>query len=277
MNPSSVTTKARKPARVAVAIASLLFATAALSGAQTPAPAKSSSPQGTTAKRSTATVAAKPAYDRALLHPALLKDKAPDEYKVQFATTRGDFVVTVTRSWAPLGADRFYNLVKHHFYDNASFFRVLPGFVAQFGISAYPPVNKVWEPAVIKDDPVAQSNLRGYLTFATGGPNTRTTQVFINLADNKRLDSMGFAAFGQVADGMKVVDMFYDQYGEGAPSGGGPDQDQIQKQGKPYLDKGWPKLDYIKTTTIISPVPTPAAPAKKASPKPDATAPKKPQ
>jgi len=155
--------------------------------------------------------------------------------------------------------DRFYNLVKHHFYDNASLFRVLPGFVAQFGISAYPAVNKVWEPAVIKDDPVTQSNLRGYLTFATGGPNTRTTQMFINLVDNKRLDSMGFAAFGQVTDGMKVVDMFYDQYGEGAPSGGGPDQDQIQKQGKPYLDKGWPKLDYIKTTTIISPTQTPPA------------------
>jgi peptidyl-prolyl cis-trans isomerase A (cyclophilin A) len=218
------------------------------------------------------------AYDRALLHPALLKEKAPDEYKVQFSTTRGDFVVTVTRVWAPLGADRFYNLVKHHFYDNASFFRVLPNFMAQFGISAYPPVNKVWEPAVIKDDPVTQSNVRGYITFATGGPNTRTTQVFINFGDNKRLDHDGFAPFGQVTDGMKVVDMFYDQYGEGAPSGGGPDQDQIQKQGKPYLDKGWPKLDYIKTTTIISPAPVPAVtPAKKPAPKPGATTTKKPQ
>jgi peptidyl-prolyl cis-trans isomerase A (cyclophilin A) len=228
--------------------------------AQARPPARTAQPkapaQGTTTKKSAP--AARPAYDRTLLHPALLKEKAPDQYKVQFSTTRGDFIVTITRSWAPLGADRFYNLVKHHFYDNASLFRVLPGFVAQFGISAYPPVNKVWEPAVIKDDPVTQSNLRGYLTFATGGPNTRTTQVFINLVDNKRLDSMGFAAFGQVTDGMKVVDMFYDQYGEGAPSGGGPDQDQIQKQGKPYLDKGWPKLDYIKTTTIISPAPTPA-------------------
>jgi peptidyl-prolyl cis-trans isomerase A (cyclophilin A) len=243
-----------------------------------PAPAQAHSPaqtaqpkapaQGTATKKSAP--AARPAYDRALLHPPLLKDKAPDEYKVQFSTTRGDFIVTVTRSWAPLGADRFYNLVKHHFYDDASLFRVLPGFVAQFGISAYPAVNKVWEPAVIKDDPVTQSNLRGYLTFATGGPNTRTTQVFINLVDNKRLDSMGFAAFGQVSEGMKVVDMFYDQYGEGAPSGGGPDQDQIQKQGKPYLDKGWPKLDYIKTTTIISPAQAPpgkpAAGAKSSAP-----------
>jgi peptidyl-prolyl cis-trans isomerase A (cyclophilin A) len=232
--------------------------------------------QDTTTKKPATTTAARPAYDRALLHPALLKEKAPDEYKVQFSTTRGDFVVTVTRAWAPLGADRFYNLVKHHFFDNASFFRVLPGFVAQFGISAYPAVNKVWEPAVIKDDPVTQANLRGYLTFATGGPNTRTTQAFINLVDNKRLDSMGFAPFGQVTDGIKVVDMFYDQYGEGAPSGGGPDQDQIQKQGKPYLDKGWPNLDFIKTTTIISPAPTPATPVKKPAPKAGDTATKKP-
>jgi peptidyl-prolyl cis-trans isomerase A (cyclophilin A) len=233
--------------------------------------------QGTTTKKPATTTAARPAYDRALLHPALLKQKAPDEYKVQFSTTRGDFVVTVTRAWAPLGADRFYNLVKHHFFDNASFFRVLPGFVAQFGISAYPAVNKVWEPAVIKDDPVTQANLRGYVTFATGGPNTRTTQAFINLVDNKRLDSMGFAPFGQVTDGMKAVDMFYDQYGEGAPSGGGPDQDQIQKQGKPYLDKGWPKLDFVKTTTIISPAPTPATPVKKPAPKAGDTTTKKPQ
>jgi len=282
MNRRIVIKKRNKPASATVAIALVLFTTAAICSAQTPAPAKSSSPQAATTKKPASTTpAARPAYDRALLRPALLKEKAPDEYKVQFSTTRGDFVVTVTRAWAPLGADRFYNLVKHHFYDNASFFRVLPNFMAQFGISAYPPVNKVWEPAVIKDDPVTQSNVRGYITFATGGPNTRTTQVFINFGDNKRLDHDGFAPFGQVTDGMKVVDMFYDQYGEGAPSGGGPDQDQIQKQGKPYLDKGWPKLDYIKTTTITSPVPVPAAPAtapaKKPAPKPSATTTKKPQ
>src|SRR5580700_2970877 len=245
--------------------------------------AKSSTAQGTTAKKSTGTTAARPAYDRALLHPALLKEKAPDEYKVQFSTTRGDFVVTVTRSWAPLGADRFYNLVRHHFYDNATFFRVLPNFMAQFGISAYPAVNAVWTNANIKDDPVTQSNIRGYVTFATAGANTRTTQVFINFGDNKRLDRDGFAPFGMVTDGMKVVDMLYDQYGEGGPSGGGPDQSQIEKQGKSYLDKGWPKLDYIKTATIISPAPSPAAakPAAKkpatqkpAAPKSDAGAPK---
>jgi peptidyl-prolyl cis-trans isomerase A (cyclophilin A) len=245
---------------------------------QTQPAVKSSATQGTTAKKSTGASTARPAYDRALLHPALLKEKAPDEYKVQVSTTRGDFVVTVTRSWAPLGADRFYNLVKHHFYDNASFFRVLPGFMAQFGISAYPAVNKVWENANIKDDSVKQSNTRGYVTFATGGPNTRTTQVFINFGDNKRLDSDGFAPFGLVSEGMKVVDMFYDQYGEGAPSGGGPNQDQIQKLGKPYLDKGWPKLDFIKATVIISP-PVPAAtkPAAGTGAKSSAPAPKTPQ
>ncbi len=219
--------------------------------------------QGTAAKKSVAV--ARPAYDRALLRPALLKEKAPDQYKVKFTTTRGDFTVAITRSWAPLGADRFYTLVKHHFYDNASFFRVLPGFVVQFGISAYPSVSAAWKNADIKDDPVTQSNLRGNIVFATAGPNTRTTQVFINLVDNKRLDSMGFAAFGQVTEGMNVVEMMYEGYGEGAPQGSGPDQDEIQKQGKPYLDKGWPKLDYIKTTTLLSgepaaaPKPTPAA------------------
>jgi peptidyl-prolyl cis-trans isomerase A (cyclophilin A) len=248
-------------------VAALLLSFPAQARPQAQPATKSSAAQGTTTKKSTGSATARPAYDRALLRPALLKEKAPDEYKVQFSTTRGDFVVTVTRAWAPLGADRFYNLVKHHFYDNASFFRVLPNFMAQFGISAYPAVNAVWENANIKDDPVTQSNTRGYITFATGGPNTRTTQVFINFGDNKRLDHDGFAPFGRVTEGMNVVDMFYDQYGEGAPSGGGPDQNQIQKQGKPYLDKGWPKLDFIKTATIISPAPAPAA-AKPAAKKP---------
>jgi peptidyl-prolyl cis-trans isomerase A (cyclophilin A) len=226
---------------------------------------KTAPAQGATTKKTPTAV--RPPYDRALLHPALLKDKAPDEYKVKFTTTKGDFVVAVNRAWAPIGADRFYNLVKHHFYDNASFFRVLPGFVVQFGISAYPPVSAAWKSADIKDDPVTQSNLRGYLVFATAGANTRTTQVFVNLVDNKRLDSMGFAAFGQVTEGMNVVEMMYEGYGEGAPQGAGPDQDQMEKQGKPYLDKGWPKLDSIKTTTLLTTEPAtaskPAAAAKK--------------
>jgi len=231
--------------------------------AQAPAPAqKSGAGQATTTKKAPATAAR--SYDRALLKPSLLKDKAPEHYKVKFVTTRGEFTLAVTRVWAPLGADRFYTLVKHHFYDNASIFRVVPSFVAQFGISAYPPVTAAWRGTDIKDDPVAQSNKKGYITFATSGPNTRTTQVFINLQDNTRLDKMGFAPFGVVeGDGMKVVNMFYDQYGDDA----GPDQPKIEKQGKPYLDKGWPKLDTIKSATLLTSAPAaaskPAAPAKK--------------
>src|SRR5437868_799870 len=137
------------------------------------APPKTSGTPGQGATKKTAPVAR--SYDRTLLRPALLKEKAPETYQVKFVTTRGDFVLTVTRAWAPLGADRFYNLVRHHFYDNSSFFRTIPGFVTQFGISAYPPVAAAWLNANIKDDPVTQSNKRGFITFATGGPNTRTT------------------------------------------------------------------------------------------------------
>jgi peptidyl-prolyl cis-trans isomerase A (cyclophilin A) len=186
-----------------------------------------------------------------LLNPASLKEQAPASYKVKFATTKGDFVVEVTRAWSPRGADRFYNLVKHHFYDDASFFRVLPGFVAQFGISASPAVSRAWAKATIPDDPVTQSNLRRTLTFATAGPNTRTTQVFINLADNAGLDKMGFSPFGKVIEGMDVVDKFYSGYGEGAPQGSGPDQGRITNEGKAYLSKDFPLLDRIKTTAIV--------------------------
>jgi peptidyl-prolyl cis-trans isomerase A (cyclophilin A) len=212
--------------------------------------------------------------DQALLHPETLKAKAPDVYEVKFTTTKGDFVVQVTRAWAPQGADRFYNLVKHHFYDQASFFRVLSGFVVQFGLSANPQVTKAWQTATIKDDPVTQSNKPGYITFATSGPNSRTTQVFINLGNNAQLDSMGFAAFGQVTDGMDVVKQLYSGYGEGAPSGRGPDQGTISSQGKAYLDKNFPNLDSIKTAVITSPAPaaggTPhkATPAAGSTPKP---------
>jgi peptidyl-prolyl cis-trans isomerase A (cyclophilin A) len=187
-------------------------------------------------------------FDRALLRPAALTEKAPDTYQVKFVTTRGAFTVTVTRAWAPLGADRFYNLLKHHFYDNASFFRVVPGFVVQFGISAYPPVAAAWANANIKDEPVVGSNKRGYLTYAkTSMPNTRSTQVFINLKDNPGLDGQGFSPFGVIdGKGMNVVEMLYDQYGDN-----GPEQDQLTKLGKPYLDKNFPKLDSIKTATLV--------------------------
>ena len=245
-----------KMGKIAVAVlvfAALIVASPAMEAqAQTPAPAQKAAPkigaagQGTTTKKTPATGRA---YDRALLRPALLKDKAPEQYKVKFVTTRGEFTIGVTRAWAPLGADRFYNLVKHHFFDNASVFRVVPSFVAQFGISAYPAVTTAWKGTDIKDDPVTQSNKKGYLTFATAGANTRTTQVFINLKDNTGLDRQGFAPFGVVeGDGMKVVEMFYDQYGDKA----GPDQGKIESQGKPYLDKGWPKLDTIKSATLLT-------------------------
>jgi peptidyl-prolyl cis-trans isomerase A (cyclophilin A) len=183
--------------------------------------------------------------------PSTLNEKAPASFRAKFTTTRGDIVIEVTRAWAPLGADRFYNLVKNGFYNDASFFRVLPGFVVQFGISAKPSVAMVWHDATIKDDPVKESNLRGTLTFATAGRNTRTTQVFINLADNKTLDGMGFAPFGKMVKGMDVVEKLYSGYGEGAPEGNGPDQSRITNEGKAYLDKNFPKLDSIKTATIL--------------------------
>ncbi len=215
------------------------------------------------AKPKSTTTASAGTYDHALLTPSALKAQAPATYQVKFDTTRGVFTITVTRAWAPLGADRFYNLVKHHYFDNAHFFRVLPNFVAQFGISAYPPVSAKWEKATIKDDPHSQSNKRGTIVFATAGPNTRTTQLFINLKDNPSLDSQGFTPFGMVdGDGMKVVDMLYDQYGDSA----GMDQDAITKGGKKYIDTKWPKLDMIKSATIVGA--TPATPAKPTTAKP---------
>jgi peptidyl-prolyl cis-trans isomerase A (cyclophilin A) len=160
-------------------------------------------------------------------------------------------VVEVTRAWAPLGADRFYNLVKNHFFDGAAFFRVLSGFVAQFGLSAKPEISRAWASATIKDDPVTQSNLEGLLTFAKAGLNTRTTQVFINLADNQTLDSMGFAPFGKVVEGMDVVEKFYGGYRDGPPSGHGPDQSRITNEGNAYLDRSFPLLDSIKRAVIV--------------------------
>jgi len=224
--------------------------------AQTPAPQKPSAATTKAGASSKTGAAIRAPYDRALLNPALLKEKAPETYDAKFTTTKGDFTIHVTRAWAPLGADRFYNLVKHHYYDGASFFRVLDGFVVQFGINAYPRVTAAWKDATIKDDPVKQSNRNGFVTFATAGPNTRTTQVFISLGNNARLDAMGFAPFGQVTgDDMLTVVKLYSGYGEGAPSGNGPDQGEIEKQGKAYLDKGWPKLDSIKTAVIVAPAP----------------------
>jgi peptidyl-prolyl cis-trans isomerase A (cyclophilin A) len=185
-----------------------------------------------------------------LSDPASLNETAPATYKVKFDTSKGTFVVEVHRDWAPNGADRFYNLVKNGYYNDTRFFRVISGFMVQFGINGDPKLNRVWRDANIKDDPVRASNKRGMITFATAGPDTRTTQVFINFANNSGLDDQGFAPFGEVISGMEVVDSLYAGYGEGAPRGDGPDQSLIQSQGNAYLKKDFPKLDYIKTATI---------------------------
>jgi peptidyl-prolyl cis-trans isomerase A (cyclophilin A) len=185
-----------------------------------------------------------------LSDPAALNANAPAVYQAKFDTSKGPFVVEVHRDWAPRGADRFYNLVKNGFYDNARFFRVIEGFMVQFGINGDPSVAAAWRDADIKDDPVKQSNGRGTITFATAGPNTRTTQVFINFGDNAGLDGQGFSPFGKVVSGMEVVDQLYGGYGEGAPNGNGPDQGRIQSQGNAYLEQDFPKLDFIKSATI---------------------------
>jgi cyclophilin family peptidyl-prolyl cis-trans isomerase len=197
-----------------------------------------------------AVTAAAPALSQSLANPAALNEPAPATYRAKFDTSKGSFVVEVHRDWAPNGADRFYNLVKNGFYDNARFFRVVSGFMVQFGINADPKLSAVWRNANIKDDPVRQSNKRGLITFATAGPNTRTTQVFINFGDNKGLDSQGFAPFGLVVSGMNVVDALFSGYGEGAPGGQGPEQGRIQREGNAYLTKDFAKLDYIKKATI---------------------------
>jgi peptidyl-prolyl cis-trans isomerase A (cyclophilin A) len=157
----------------------------------------------------------------------------------------------VNRAWAPNGADRFFNLVKAGFFDDVVFFRVIDGFMAQFGIHGDPKVSAVWKEATIADDPVVQSNARGFVSFATAGPNTRTTQLFINFADNKKLDGMGFSPIGQIVDGMNVVDSLHKGYGEGAPRGAGPAQGRIQTEGNAYLRKDFPKLDSIRTARIV--------------------------
>jgi peptidyl-prolyl cis-trans isomerase A (cyclophilin A) len=185
-----------------------------------------------------------------LADPAALNEKAPAVFKAKFDTSKGSFVIEVHRDWAPNGADRFYNLVKNGFFNNDRFFRVIGGFMVQFGINGDPKISQVWREAQIADDPVKQSNTRGFVTFATGGPNTRTTQVFINFDDNSALDGQGFSPFGKVVSGMDVVDALFSGYGEGAPRGIGPEQGRIQDEGNPYLNQDFPKLDYIKKATI---------------------------
>ena len=185
-----------------------------------------------------------------LKNPASFTEKAPETYKAKFETTKGDFVITVHRAWAPLGADRFYNLVKGGFYDDTRFFRVLDDFMAQVGINGNPAIQSAWRDARIADDPVKGTNKRGFVSFATAGPGTRTTQFFVNFKDNSTLDKSGFAPFGEVTSGMDVVDKLYSGYGEGAPRGKGPEQGRIQSEGNAYLMKDFPKLDSIKKASV---------------------------
>ena len=235
---------------LAVGIAVLTVASA---GAQAPA---ASTKKSAPAKASTGAKAPASPYDKALLNPASLVAKAPAEFDVKFTTTKGDITIHVTREWSPNGADRFYNMVKHHFFDGAAFFRNVKGFMVQFGLSPYPEVTAAWQPATIKDDPGgSQSNKPGYITFAkTGAPNSRTTQLFINHGNNAGLDPQGFTPFGVVTVGLDIVEQLYDGYGEA------PNQGEISAKGKAYLAANFPKLDLIKTTTI-SGEPAPAAKA----------------
>ena len=176
---------------------------------------------------------------------------APDTFLVSMQTNKGRIVLQTVRAWSPRGADRFYSLVGDKFYDGAKFFRVLPNFMAQFGIAANPAVNAKWAERKIPDDPVIESNRRGFVSYATSGPNTRSAQLFINKRDNSRLDRMGFTPFARVIEGMDVVDSLYMGYGEGAPQGNGPQQDSIEKQGNAYLNRGFPRLDSIVTARVV--------------------------
>jgi peptidyl-prolyl cis-trans isomerase A (cyclophilin A) len=188
-----------------------------------------------------------------LTDPSQFTETAPALFRARFETSKGPFVIEVHRDWAPIGADRFYNLVKNGFYDGTRFFRVRPGFMAQFGLNGNPDIQRPWQMAFLRDDPVTQKNLRGFVTFTTEGrPQSRFTQIFINYADNSRLDADGFAPFGLVVSGMDVVDKLF------SPGETQPDQRRILREGNEYLQKEFPKLDFVKKATIVPAAPAPA-------------------
>ena len=176
--------------------------------------------------------------------------QGPPEYKVRLKTTKGDVLLLVHRDWSPLGADHFYELVKMGFYNQDRFFRAIRGFVVQFGVNGDSDLNKTWSQITLRDDPPKVSNKTGTITFATSGPNSRGTQVFINLGNNSSLDAQGFTPFGEVIQGMENVENFYFDYGDGPPTGSGPDQAILADNGNAYLEHRFPKLDYIKKATI---------------------------
>lgn len=199
-------------------------------------------------------VAAQPAQSTLnYKNPASLTEQAPPKFKARFETSAGNFVIEVIRDWAPKGADRFYNMVKSGYFTDVRFFRVISGFMAQFGLNGDPAVNRAWQGANLLDDPPKESNRKGTITYANAGPGTRSNQLFINLVDNTRLDEprMAFTPFGRVVEGMNVVEKIYSGYGEGAPRGSGPDQNRVRTEGNAYLTKEFPKLDYIKSAAIV--------------------------
>ena len=206
----------------------------------------------TPAKPAAEPAAEKPAATADFSDPAKLTEKAPDSFKAKFETTKGSFTIQCARSLSPNGVDRFYNLVKSGYFTDVAFFRVIAGFMGQFGIHGDPKVSAKWRDANIQDDPVKGSNIRTAICFAkSGAPNSRSTQFFINLVDNANLDKMGFSPFGKVIEGMDVVDMLNSEYGEGAPGGKGPEQGRVQAEGNTYLKKDFPNLDYIKSAKIV--------------------------
>ena len=239
-------------------LAALLLLAACGSGPTTPitpadAPLSPSATSAATSEAAPVPVTAAVHHAAAELDPARATARAPEVFSTRFTTTKGEFVIEVHRAWAPQGADRFYNLARLGFFDDTRFFRVIEGFMVQFGIPGDPQVSAKWRDATIKDDPVTQSNLRGFVTFAqTGTPNSRTTQIFIDYNNHARLDQSGFAPFGKVVKGMEVVDALYKGYGEGAPEGHGPSQERIQMEGNAYLDADFPKLDRILRTEMVT-------------------------
>jgi len=235
---------------LASSFAIMLLAACGGEGGETPPPAEAP-PAAAEPPASTPATTAPAAPAEPAAAPATLV--TPATFRVQFETSKGNFVVEVDRSLAPNGADRFYRLVNEGYYDDVRFFRVIPGFMAQFGMHGDPAVGARWRAQPIQDDPVVGSNTRGTITFAmTGQPNSRTTQLFINLVDNRNLDAMRFAPFGRVVEGMEVVDQLYGGYGEGAPQGRGPSQANIQSQGNAYLTQDFPLLDHIIRARIVN-------------------------
>jgi peptidyl-prolyl cis-trans isomerase A (cyclophilin A) len=230
-----------------IVLTSVVLAAATVA-AQTSTPKPAAKPPATAAPKPAAPAAAAPKAPNRLLNPAALTAKAPEMFKVKFDTTKGPVVILLHRDWAPKGVDRFYNMTRNGFFTGARFFRVIPNFMAQFGINGDPAVNDAWEKARLTDDPPnGKSNVRGILTYGTTGqPNSRGTQLFINYKDNSYLDKQGFVPIGEVVEGMELVDMLYADYGA-APQN---EQGTLVSQGNKFMQSKYPKLDYIKTATV---------------------------